>query len=447
MTTGGWSSRTRPGLLFAGRRPWLFWGAAFLASAAAAFFQARQAMAPQGAGPAAAVVAGVRPGALVGLWVQERTILTPEGVQAAVAMARRMGAGALFVQVLARGQAAYRSSIWPMATPPGVPQAGPPSGSPASGPPSFDPLEAVIAEARRDPPLQVHAWVNVYTWGELGQRPVDPDHPLARHPEWATVDQGGRSLWSYRVNESPHVNALFVDPGVEGVQQTVLETVQELVRRYELDGIHLDYVRYPWAGAGYHPESLAAFWKTMAEQEARGPGAPPLAALPPSTLPSAEARRLPSTPEERAAWNLFRARQVTRLVERIAAALRAEAPDVALTAAVLPDPRRAYEEALQEWPEWLARGLLSGVVLMSYTPSESVVREWVERARRLAYGTPVYAGIGAYLLADHPEQVIQQTRAALEAGAAGIVYYSFESLEAVPALVDALAPPAGGRAR
>ena len=439
--------KTRPGFL-AGRRPWLLWGAAFLASAASAFLYVKEAATPYGAGAPGAAATGARPGVLVGLWVQERTILTPDGVQAAVAMARRVGANALFVQVLARGQAAYRSSIWPMATAAGAMVTdGSTQGPSEVDRPSFDPLAAVIEEARRGPPLQVHAWVNVYTWAELGRRPLHPRHPLARHPEWVTVDQSGRSLWDYRVNESPYVNAVFVDPGIEGVRQTMVETVQELVRRYELDGIHLDYVRYPWPGAGYHPESLAAFWQDLARQQVGGADASPLAALPPSVGVSPHTRRLPSTPEERAAWNLFRARQVTLLIERIAAALESEAPRVALTAAVFPDPRRAYEETLQEWPEWLARGLLSGVVLMSYTPSEAVVREWVERARRLARGTPVYAGIGAYMLADRPDMAVRQTRAALEAGAAGVVYYSFESLETAPALADVLAGATGGSAR
>lgn len=419
-----------------GRPAWWILGAAFLASAAGAFLEARQASLPA-APSTSAMVARLHPGARVGLWVQERTILTPEGVQAAVALARRIGANALFVQVLARGEAAYRSSIWPAARPAG---AAPSEASPArASSAAFDPLAAVIREARREPALEVHAWINVYAWGELGRHPTEPSHPLVRHPDWVTVDASGRSLWEYAVDESPLVNALFVDPGVEGVRQTIVETVQELVRRYELDGIHLDYVRYPWSGAGYHPESLATFWRGLALQEVRGPQASPLAAVP-GAARSIDVRRHPSTPEERAAWNLFRARQVTLLVERVAAALRAEAPDVELTAAVFPEARRAYEEALQEWPEWLARGLVSGLVLMSYSPSDTVVRDWVQRAAALARGTPIYAGIGAYLLSGRPDQLRRQSLAALEAGAAGIVYYSFESLEVEPSLLDALSP-------
>ncbi|MEW6045303.1 MAG: family 10 glycosylhydrolase [Bacillota bacterium] len=430
------------------RRRWVLLGAAFLASVAGAFFGMREAaLAPENAGPAGiAAPGGGERGYVVGLWVQERTILTPEGARAAVSMARRIGAGVLFVQVLARGEAAYRSSIWPMAVPAGAQGAG--GSADRAGGMSYDPLAEVIRGAKAGPPLEVHAWINVYTWGELGRVPAWRDHPLARHPDWVTRDSRGRSLSEYGINESPYVNALFVDPGIEGVRQTVVETVQELVRRYDLDGIHLDYVRYPWAGAGFHPESLNAFWRSLELEQVQGAGASPFAAVSPSPAVAAGvALRQPSSAEERAAWNLFRASQVTALVERIASGLKSEAPHVKLTAAVLPDPRRAYEEALQEWTVWLDRGLLSGVVLMSYTPSDSVLAGWVTQAHGLARGVPVYAGIGTYLLGARPDRLRAQVQAALRAGAAGVVYYSFESLEAVPQLVDALAPAAGGRRR
>ncbi|MBE3599059.1 MAG: family 10 glycosylhydrolase [Limnochordaceae bacterium] len=369
----------------------------------------------------------------VGLWVKENTLLTPDGVEAAVAMARKVGADTLFVQVLARGAAAYRSDIWP--------RAASPSG------PAFDPLAAVLQAAHRAPRLSVHAWVNVFTWGELGVTPEDGLHPLARHPDWVTLDASGRSLWTYRPREDERVNALFADPGLPGVRRTMLETVLEIVRRYEVDGIHLDYVRYPWAGAGYHPEALKAFWQWWAAsaggdgaRQSRDAQGDPLAVRIPQRVGESGGRpRLPSTPEEQAGWNLFRANQVTALVEEVSRSLAREAPSVELTAAVFPEPRRAYEEELQEWPEWLSQRLLSGIVLMSYTASDQTFAGWVEGARRFAPDIPVYAGIGAYLLSGRPDGLERQTRLALQAGASGVVYFSFEALESDPALVEAAA--------
>ncbi len=150
----------------------------------------------------------------------------------------------LFVQVNGRMEAYYRSRLLPPA--PDVA-------------PDFDPLDYVIFRARAAG-LQVHAWINVFTAGMLTERPSHPDHVLNRRPDWVTVDRTGRSLWDYTWQEAQvYVPARMLDPGVPGVQQFVLDVALEVVDSYDVDGIHLDYVRYPSRRFGYHPESISRF--------------------------------------------------------------------------------------------------------------------------------------------------------------------------------------------
>lgn len=422
---------------FGGRRALLLL-AALLSSLAGSFAAVRQAAlesyAVEQPGAASAEWL-VGPGRSVALWVKENTLLTPDGVRAAVATAREIGAGALFVQVLARGEAAYRSSIWPAAW-----HDQRPAGEFVGG----DPLAMAVALAHRSPRIEVHAWVNAYTWGELGANLAGSQHPLARHPEWVTYDEDARSLWTYGPQTRPGVvGALFVDPALAGVQRTMLETIQEIVRRYDVDGVHLDYVRYPWAGAGYHPDSLRAFWQSYEAMSRSGEDETPVTVRLPDAPGShgvTDARPpKPATQAEKAAWNVFRARQVTALVEKVATFVRQEAPSVRLTAAVQAGAQHAYESFLQEWPDWLQRGLLDGVLLMSYTTSQRTLVSWVEEAKRLSSGAPVFAGIGAYMLAGQPQAVVAQARAAVQAGADGVALFSFETLESEPSMLSALA--------
>src|SRR5690606_18644407 len=56
-----------------------------------------------------------------------------------------------------------------------------------------------------------------------------------------------------------NVPAIMLDPGVPEVRDYVVAVVEELVREYDVDGIHLDYVRYPSPDYGYHPRARAAF--------------------------------------------------------------------------------------------------------------------------------------------------------------------------------------------
>lgn len=338
----------------------------------------------------------------VGLWVRQETVLDPEGARAAVELARRLGVQDLYVQVLTRGEAAYRSSIWPMAARPRAPS---------------DPLGELLRSAH-GAGIRVHAWMAVYPWGRLDAPPANPDHPLVRHPDWVTVDRSGRSLWRYRVGEHPEVNALFVDPAIEGVQRTVVETVLELARRYDLDGIQLDYVRYPGPELGFHPIALQRFWQERSGEVPEGP-----------------------------AWQAFREAQVSQLVRQAATLLQREGIRLELSAAVMPDPQRARREYSQDWPRWLQEGLLSSVALMSYTTQPAQLAAWMEGALPSAGGRPVYAGIGAYRLDDaHAGQLVELVQAARQAGAAGVIFFSFEALEGRPALQQAVRQAVAGGA-
>ena len=378
----------------------------------------------------------------VGLWVRLETVADLQGLRAAVAMARRLGAGVIFAQAMARGEAAYRSSLWPMVRRPGM---------------AGDPLALAVEQAHRAG-VQLHAWITAYAWGRLDAPPAGDEHPLNRYPQWVTVDRAGRSLWRYRVGEHPEVNALFVDPGLEGVSRTVAETVMELVRRYDVDGVHLDYIRYPGPDLGYHPLAVRRFWQQWRTPQPPGvlpglPGAPPPSPAAPQPEARAEAGQdgatveLPSAPRELEAWQEFRRAQVSGLVRRIREGLRAEGVRARLSAAVIPDPSRAAGLYAQDWPAWLAQGLVDFVVLMSYSPDPQVVRGQVQRAVQVAARRAVWAGVGVFRLgAQQGEQLAQLVQAARAGGAAGVALFSFESLEGVDALQQAARQSLSGQA-
>ncbi len=95
--------------------------------------------------------------------------------------------------------------------------------------PGWDPLEFAIEEAHKRG-IEVHAWFNVAKVYNGGQPPLSsPRHILRSHPEWAQLYEGD---W-------------WVDMGRPEVRQYTESLVMELVRLYDLDGIHFDYIRYP----------------------------------------------------------------------------------------------------------------------------------------------------------------------------------------------------------
>ena len=94
--------------------------------------------------------------------------------------------------------------------------------------PGYDPLEYAIAEAH-ERGLELHAWFNVFQTSS-----TQTGSPAAEHPEWVCRDQDGFTMDSYR----------SISPGLPEVRAYTVNVAMEIVNNYDIDGLHLDYVRW-----------------------------------------------------------------------------------------------------------------------------------------------------------------------------------------------------------
>lgn len=158
-----------------------------------------------------------------GVWVQAESITTPDKADE---MLDRVEAGrfnAVFVNIFAYGHPYYESVL--IEKHPDLA-------------PNYDSLAYVLEEAhRRD--IQVHAWFVV---GPM------PESVLWKHPDWALVAADNQQSHWYN----------FVRPEA---RQFVGDLMLEVVENYAVDGLHLDYIRYPFPGLkwGLDPYSVKAF--------------------------------------------------------------------------------------------------------------------------------------------------------------------------------------------
>ncbi|GAA0105701.1 hypothetical protein UT300013_23250 [Paraclostridium sordellii] len=96
--------------------------------------------------------------------------------------------------------------------------------------PGYDPLEFMISEAHKRN-LDIHAWFNPYriTASNSENDKLASNHQAKLNPNWV-VNYGGK---------------LYYNPGVPEVRQHIVDTVSEVVRNYDIDGIHFDDYFYP----------------------------------------------------------------------------------------------------------------------------------------------------------------------------------------------------------
>lgn len=254
--------------------------------------------------------------------------------------------------------------------------------------------------------IEVHTWAWTTNRGDVWIR--------ENHPDWYMVSRTGKSCF----DQPPYVDYYrWVSPVIPGVQDYLTDRMAELARHPAVDGVHLDYVRYPDV---ILPKGLWSTYKLdqseeMAEydfcySEHTRKAFQKVSGRDPMDIED------PAHDQE---WLHFRYDSVTRLVEKLAREVRKHKKQI--TAAVFPTPNMARMICRQDWDKWP----LDAVCPMIYHSFYEEPVEWVGEAVLedvRAVDFPVHAGL--YMPAFKTiEEFETGVRIALKRGAAGISFF------------------------
>jgi uncharacterized lipoprotein YddW (UPF0748 family) len=361
-----------------------------------------------------------RPAEVRAMWVVRTTLTSPASIAAMVSAAKAGGFNTLLVQVRGRGDAYFQSGVEPR----------PPS---LDGQPAFDPLAEAIERAH-EAGLKVHAWINVNLVAGAAELPSARDHIVYRHPEWLMVPRAlgsdliavdprspeylGR-LTRYVRSQSNELEGLYVSPVPAAAAAYTTSVVRDIAVRYDIDGIHLDYIRYPREDFDFSRATLAAFRTSLdadltPEQRRRYDGR--AAAGEPLIYTAAFPER----------WRAFRVARLTALATSLRDMLKTVKPGALVSVAVVPNADEAAAERLQDWRQWLDRGLVDVVCPMAYTADAALFATQIATARDIAGAHPVWAGIGAYRLSR--DRIVDNVQTARRLGVDGVILFSYDSL-------------------
>jgi uncharacterized lipoprotein YddW (UPF0748 family) len=340
------------------------------------------------------------------LWVVRHAITTPGRVDQVVRIAGDVNVNTLLVQVRGRGDAYYQSDLAPRGE------------SLGGAPDDFDPLERIV-ERGHAAGLEVHAWINVYLVWSAGAPPRSPLHVVNSNPEWISMRADGQSLVEMLVDdfEDQRLEGMYLAPGNPEVRRHIREVVREIMARYNVDGIHLDYVRYPEPTVGYDPATRTAFEREY--------GVDPIEIEEPDStfLAVFGADKIPDL---RAKWIQWKRDQITALVRDLRNDLAQAGRGTKLTAAVIADQLAALNRYGQDWPAWLREDLIDAAVPMCYGKSTPVVERQLEAAMSIPTQRQVWAGIAIYN--QGARNAVAKIRGARRIGVDGISLFSYDSL-------------------
>jgi uncharacterized lipoprotein YddW (UPF0748 family) len=199
-----------------------------------------------------------------------------------------------------------------------------------------------------------------------------------------------------------------------------VDVVDDLLSTYPLDGVHLDYIRYPSPEFDYSRRALEDF-RAWARRQ-----------VPPGRASSMDARVATGdvtawVREHPELWDAYREEQVTTTIQEVSRVVKARRTPPALTAAVFADPVDARVGRFQNWPRWLRGRWVDAVAPMAYTSDPGRFADLMEAARQAdaeAGGRRIWAGVGIYQ--TDLDGAALRVGLARDAGAAGYVLFSYD---------------------
>jgi uncharacterized lipoprotein YddW (UPF0748 family) len=335
------------------------------------------------------------------LWVDtfHNGIYNPQQVDKLVADAKAMKVNALIVQV-GRWMDCYcnRSTF--------------PRTNVAIAPAPYDPLDYVIEKAHAQG-IEVHAWLNATPIWNTTAPPPQPDHIFHSHGEtatgadrWLNKRVDGSEIGGATMRNLDITNAAAVDYMIRGYQS--------IVREYDVDGINLDYIRFP----DYNSVNYQSDWGYSDVSLAR--------------FAAATGRTDRPAPTD-AQFSQWRRDQVTAYVRKIYLSIYEIDPKARLSINGITywygpqteggwEKTRTYSEVLQDWRAWLSEGIIDSVIAMNYKRNslpeqQQMYDEWNEILADNQFRRQNVVGPAVYL--NTVEDSVVQARKALEPSAAG----------------------------
>lgn len=287
------------------------------------------------------------------VWVLPWDITSPAQIDEVIATALASNQNELLVEVRYRSDALFDTSRGASQ----FPNPEPRSHVLDSG--SFDPL-AYVLEKGHAAGLKIQAWVIAFNATPLDAKLLQRNYMYTNHRDWLTCDINGSTL------NGDVQFGYFVDPGIPEVQDYLLDVMCNLVAGYpDLDGLHLDYIRYPDKRLGYHPISVARYNDYV-------------------------------NSGNDITFNEWRILQVTGFVHRLRGRLREINDNLMLSAAVFAEISDANVAYAQDWVSWLQAGLVDRVYTMAYNTDFNVFKRQAQQWKHIGKDDAIIPGLRAW---------------------------------------------------
>ncbi|MCU0858555.1 MAG: family 10 glycosylhydrolase [Pontiellaceae bacterium] len=336
------------------------------------------------------------------IWVTRFDYKTPADAEAIVANCARAGFTDIFFQIRGNGTVFYPSQVEPWA----FELTGTDAAFTGRNP-GWDPLK-IAADSAKKRGIRLHAYMNVLPgWRGLNDPPRSAGQLWTAHPDWFMVDSLGQKM---RPTSGWYS---FLNPALPDVRKHLTELAAELAR-YELAGLHLDYIRFPYD----YKDVAVGIYPNATEEEIRKRSD--------FSYDRFSAEQVRS--RYKGNWSEFRRDSVSQVVSDLNRTFKAAcgSPCV-ISSSVLADFDIGYHRAFQDSRNWTKNRRIDWVVPMNYNAQLFSVR--LAKMRRAlghkSVATQLVVGIDCKA---SPAEIRRQINEVNKAGCRGYALFAYSYL-------------------
>ena len=278
----------------------------------------------------------------------------------------------------------------------------------------FDPLQVWVEEAHKRG-LKLYVWFETFYAGP--ENPMNnPLNVISVYPKWANITKMKYNSPTPVASISEH-NGYFLDPANPEVQEYLLSLLEEIITKYQPDGINLDYIRYPQSisanFAGYEMSNWG--YTEYARNEFKNA----------MNIDPIDVKY--DTPQWDA-WAKYRQNKVTSFVFK--AKQLTSKYKIPLTAVIFPDRFKSMEVKMQDWKTWSDNNYIDGFTPLILTCDKDTAVYLISDIKQNSKpNTKIYPGLFVAFMNGNPDDLLRQLHETRKLKLGGIVLFDFAHLD------------------
>lgn len=263
--------------------------------------------------------------------------------------------------------------------------------------------------------MKLHVWFeSFYIGNNLPQE--DAYSILAIRPSWGNRNKANSESNQPVAHMSEH-RGYFIDPANPEVIEFLTKLILEICAKYDIDGVNLDYVRYPLSAKASSSNYEASNW-----------GYTPYAREEFKKIYGVDPINIRANSAMWNKWDNYRQDRISKYVASVKDAVKDRG--IVLSAVVFPDYKSSLETKQQNWQRWSSYGYLDALTPLILTADYNLANSMLEEMKRKTSSkTKLYPGLFVGFMEGESEDLLKQIHIIRNQNLEGVVLFDWAHLD------------------